>query len=34
VQFPVLEFDAYAGDIFEGIATSYAYAKSVLGAQR
>jgi hypothetical protein len=34
LQFPVLEFDAYAGDIFEGIATSYAYAKNVLGARR
>lgn len=26
VEVPVLEFDAYAGDIFEGIAASYAYA--------
>ena len=25
LEFPVLEFDAYAGDIFDGIAASYAY---------
>ena len=34
LQFPVLEFDGYAGDIFEGIATSYAYATTSLGAAR
>ena len=31
VQFPVLEFDAYDGDIFEGIATSYAYVEQSVG---
>ena len=31
---PVLEFDAYGGDIFEGIAASYAYATERLGAAR
>jgi len=34
LQFPVLEFDAYAGDIFAGITASYAYAKNTLGALR
>jgi sugar phosphate isomerase/epimerase len=34
VEVPVLEFDEYAGDIFDGIAASYAYATSTLGAQR
>ncbi len=34
LEVPVLEFDAYAGDIFEGIAASYAYATGTLGAQR
>jgi len=34
VQYPVLEFDDYAGDIFEGIAASYAYATGTLGAAR
>src|SRR5260370_15835900 len=34
LRFPVLESDAYAGAIYEGIATSYAYAKNVLGARR
>ena len=34
VRFAVLEFDEYAGDIFEGIATSYAYATETLGAPR
>ena len=29
VEVPVLEFDAYAGDIFAGIAASYAYASSL-----
>jgi len=33
LEYPVLEFDAYAGDIFDGIAASYAYATGVLGAQ-
>jgi sugar phosphate isomerase/epimerase len=32
VEYPVLEFDDYAGDIFDGIAASYAYATDVLGA--
>ena len=34
VPFAVLEFDEYAGDIFDGIAASYAYATTVLGAPR
>ena len=34
LEFPVLEFDQYAGDIFEGIAASYAYATGTLGASR
>ena len=34
LQYPVIEFDEYAGDIFEGIATSYEYATSTLGARR
>lgn len=34
VQFAVLEFDEYAGDIFEGIAASYTYATGTLGARR
>ena len=34
VQYPVLEFDDYSGDIFEGIAASYAYATGTLGAAR
>jgi len=29
VEVPVLEFDAYAGDIFDGIAASYAFARSL-----
>lgn len=29
VEVPVLEFDGYAGDIFEGIAASYAFASSL-----
>jgi sugar phosphate isomerase/epimerase len=33
VEVPVLEFDAYAGDIFEGLALSYEYA-SGLGPAR
>lgn len=31
VEVPVLEFDGYAGDLFEGIATSYAFARSLDG---
>ena len=34
LEVPVLEFDAYAGDIFDGIAASYAYATGTLGARR
>jgi sugar phosphate isomerase/epimerase len=34
LEYPVLEFDLYAGDIFEGVAASYAYATDVLGARR
>jgi sugar phosphate isomerase/epimerase len=34
LEFPVLEFDDYAGDIFDGIAASYAYATGTLGAAR
>ena len=34
LEFPVLEFDQYAGDIFDGIAASYAYATGTLGASR
>lgn len=34
LRFPVLEFDEYAGDIFEGIAAAYAYAVGTLGAPR
>jgi sugar phosphate isomerase/epimerase len=34
LQFPVLEFDDYRGDIFDGIRASYAYATSTLGAVR
>jgi sugar phosphate isomerase/epimerase len=29
VEVPVVEFDAYAGDLFEGIAASVAYAKTL-----
>ncbi len=29
VEVPVLEFDAYAGDIFDGIAASYAFARTL-----
>ena len=29
VEFPVLEFDAYAGDIFEGLTASFEYARSL-----
>jgi sugar phosphate isomerase/epimerase len=34
LRFPVLEFDDYAGDMFEGIAASYRFATTTLGAQR
>lgn len=34
LEVPVLEFDAYGGDIFEGIAASYRYATATLGAAR
>jgi sugar phosphate isomerase/epimerase len=34
LEFPVLEFDDYAGDIFDGIAAGYAYATGTLGAAR
>jgi sugar phosphate isomerase/epimerase len=34
LQFPVLEFDDFRGDIFDGIRASYAYATSTLGAVR
>lgn len=31
LEVPVLEFDHYAGDILEGVATGYAYATGTLG---
>ena len=34
LQFPVLEFDAYAGDMFDAISVSYTYATDTLGARR
>ncbi len=34
VEYPVLEFDQYAGDIFDGVAASYAFAIQSLGAER
>jgi sugar phosphate isomerase/epimerase len=34
LEVPVLEFDNYAGDIFDGIATAYHYATSTLGFSR
>ena len=34
LEVPVLEFDDYAGDVFDGIAAGYAYATSTLGAAR
>jgi sugar phosphate isomerase/epimerase len=34
LEFPVLEFDDYAGDIFAGISASYSYATRTLGAAR
>ena len=34
VEVPVLEFDNYAGDIFDGIRSAYSYATSTLGFSR
>jgi sugar phosphate isomerase/epimerase len=34
LEVPVLEFDHYAGDILEGVATGYAYATGTLGFPR
>jgi sugar phosphate isomerase/epimerase len=34
LEVPVIEFDAYAGDIFDGISTAYAYATGTLGFAR
>ena len=34
LEYPVLEFDHYAGDIFDGISAGYAYATDTLGAVR
>ncbi len=34
LEFPVLEFDDYAGDIFAGISAGYSYATRTLGAAR
>jgi sugar phosphate isomerase/epimerase len=34
LQFPVLEFDDYAGDIFDGVEESYRFATTTLGARR
>jgi sugar phosphate isomerase/epimerase len=34
LQFPVIEFDDYAGDIFNGIEESYRFATTTLGARR
>jgi sugar phosphate isomerase/epimerase len=34
LEVPVLEFDNYAGDIFDGIRTAYGYATSTLGFSR
>jgi sugar phosphate isomerase/epimerase len=34
LQFPVLEFDSYEGDIYTGLAAGYDYATRVLGAHR
>jgi sugar phosphate isomerase/epimerase len=34
LQYPVLEFDDYAGDIFDGIEESYRFATTTLGARR
>ena len=34
LEYPVVEFDDYAGDIFEGIAAAYAFGRDSLGALR
>ncbi|MET0964988.1 MAG: sugar phosphate isomerase/epimerase, partial [Nakamurella sp.] len=34
LEVPVIEFDNYAGDIFDGIRTAYGYATSTLGFSR
>lgn len=34
LEVPVIEFDAYAGDIFDGLAAAYAYATTALGFPR
>jgi sugar phosphate isomerase/epimerase len=34
LEFPVIEFDQYSGDIFDGIAAAYAYATGTLGFPR
>ena len=34
LEFPVLEFDDYTGDIFDGLSAGYAYATGTLGAAR
>jgi sugar phosphate isomerase/epimerase len=34
LEVPVIEFDNYAGDIFDGIRSSYGYATSTLGFSR
>ena len=34
LEFPVIEFDRYSGDIFDGIAAAYAYATGTLGFPR
>lgn len=34
LEVPVIEFDEYAGDIFDGVAAAYAYATGTLGFPR
>jgi sugar phosphate isomerase/epimerase len=34
LEVPVIEFDQYAGDIFDGVATAYRYATTSLGFSR
>lgn len=34
LEVPVIEFDAYAGDIFDGVAAAYRYATTTLGFPR
>jgi hypothetical protein len=34
VKFPVVEFDRYSGNVFDGIAAAYAYATGTLGFPR